>query len=214
MKVSLCSVCLHELMKDYIFIQNSLLQSGSWCASFEIVLLKSFLFLFFFSFCFCCLAGFSGHRIHIKKHGSVVECYVHVCWYTVLWRVCVCVESKLLAVFFPVACLCWCLLQIWRRSRLLWKHRPRPSSHSKFSQVVRATLLSPRAGNVQYWLTAPCLVVLSRSALHIAVIELQMWNVWGALWSVERSTLPVFQWTYCTPAVAVVQLSDSIAVMS
>lgn len=49
----------------------------------------SFLFLFFFSFCFCCLAGFSGHRIHIKKHGSVVECYVHVCWYTVLWRVCV-----------------------------------------------------------------------------------------------------------------------------
>lgn len=89
MKVSLCSVCLHELMKDYIFIQNSLLQSGSWCASFEIVLLKSFLFLFFFSFCFCCLAGFSGHRIHIKKHGSVVECYVHVCWYTVLWRVCV-----------------------------------------------------------------------------------------------------------------------------
>lgn len=126
----------------------------------------------------------------------------------------VCVRGvRIVGCVFPVACLCWCLLQIWRRSRLLWKHRPRPPP-SKFSQVVRATSLSPRAGNVQYWLTAPCLVILSRSALRIAVIELQMWNVWGALWSVERSTLPVLQWTYCTPAVAVVQLSDSVAVMS
>lgn len=157
-----------------------------WNCAFKVV---SFSFLF--SFCFCCLAGFSGHRIHIKKHGSVVECYVHVCWYTVLWRVCV-RGVQIVGCVFPVACLCWCLLQIWR-SRLLWKHRPWPSPHSKFSQVVRATLLSPRAGNVQYWLTAPCLVVLSRSALRIAVIELQMWNVWGALWSVERSTLPVCQ---------------------
>lgn len=150
----------------------------------------------------------------ISKSMAVLLNVTFMCVGIQCYDVCVCVESKLLAVFFPVACLCWCLLQIWRRSRLLWKHRPRPSSHSKFSQVVRATLLSPRAGNVQYWLTAPCLVVLSRSALRIAVIELQMWNMWGALWSVERSTLPVFQWTYCTPAVAVVQFSDSIAVMS
>lgn len=40
--------------------------------AFEIVLYKGFCF------------AFRDHRIHIKKHGSVVECYVHVCWYTVL----------------------------------------------------------------------------------------------------------------------------------
>lgn len=50
--------------------------------------------------------GFSDHRVHIKKHGSVVECSVHVCWYTVLRRVSVrgvrivgCVFSSSLFVF-------------------------------------------------------------------------------------------------------------------
>lgn len=79
--MSLCSVCLHGLLEDYIFIQNCLLGSGSLNrlnfspVSFELVLSKAFCS----ALPVLVITGFIS-----KKHGSVVECYVHVCWYTVL----------------------------------------------------------------------------------------------------------------------------------
>lgn len=71
-------------MKDYIFIQNRRQFSGNVGAqpleSCFISSLKLELFsekLCFVKLCFA-LPAFSDHRLHIKKHGSVVECYVCV----------------------------------------------------------------------------------------------------------------------------------------